>query len=33
MIQTQATRELLRRYGILPPDPTLDPIADETTDP
>lgn len=29
-IQTQATRELLRRYGVLPPDPTLDPIADET---
>ena len=30
MITTQATRELLRRYDILPPDPTLDPIAGET---
>jgi hypothetical protein len=32
MIQTQAVRELLRRYGLLPPDPTLDPIAGETHD-
>jgi len=31
-LQTQATRELLRRYGLLPPDPTLDPIAEETLD-
>lgn len=31
MLATQATRELLRKYGILPPDPTLDPMADETT--
>lgn len=31
MLATQATRELLRKYGVLPPDPTLDPIADETT--
>lgn len=30
MFLTQATRELLRKYGLLPPDPTLDPIADET---
>jgi uncharacterized membrane protein YesL len=30
MILTQATRELLRKYDVLPPDPTLDPIADET---
>jgi uncharacterized membrane protein YesL len=30
MIATQATRELLRKYGALPPDPTLDPIAGET---
>jgi hypothetical protein len=29
MLQTQATRELLRRYDVLPPDPTLDPIAEE----
>jgi hypothetical protein len=29
MLQTQATRELLRRYDVLPPDPTLDPIAAE----
>jgi hypothetical protein len=32
MLTTQATRELLRKYGLLPPDPTLDPIADETHD-
>ncbi len=32
MLQTQATRELLRRYDVLPPDPTLDPIADEVHD-
>jgi uncharacterized membrane protein YesL len=30
MLLTQAARELLRRYGVLPPDPTLDPIAEET---
>lgn len=30
MLLTHATRELLRRYGILGPDPTLDPIAGET---
>ncbi len=30
LISTQATRELLRKYGVLGPDPTLDPIADET---
>lgn len=30
MLTTQATRELLRKYGLLPPDPTLDPIATET---
>lgn len=30
MLTTQATRELLRKYELLPPDPTLDPIADET---
>jgi hypothetical protein len=30
IILTQAVRELLRRYGLLPPDPTLDPIAEET---
>ncbi|MFN3652479.1 MAG: hypothetical protein ACK47B_23125 [Armatimonadota bacterium] len=30
MVLTQAMRELLRRYGVLPPDPTLDPMADET---
>lgn len=29
MFLTQATRELLRKYGVLGPDPTLDPIADE----
>lgn len=29
MFTTQATRELLRRYGVLGPDPTLDPISDE----
>lgn len=29
MLLTQATRELLRKYGVLGPDPTLDPIADE----
>ena len=29
MVQTQATRELLRRYNVLSPDPTLDPVADE----
>jgi hypothetical protein len=29
MLQTQATRALLRRYGVLGPDPTLDPVADE----
>lgn len=29
MFQTQATRELLRKYGVLGPDPTLDPIASE----
>jgi hypothetical protein len=32
MLQTQATRELLRRYDVLPPDPTLDPIASEVED-
>lgn len=32
MLTTQATRELLRKYGLLPPDPTLDPIAEETHD-
>lgn len=31
MLATQAGRELLRKYGVLPPDPTLDPIAEETT--
>jgi uncharacterized membrane protein YesL len=30
MLLTQAARELLRKYGLLPPDPTLDPIAGET---
>jgi uncharacterized membrane protein YesL len=30
MLQTQATRELLRKYDVLPPDPTLDPVAEET---
>lgn len=30
MLTTQATRELLRKYGLLPPDPTLDPLAGET---
>jgi len=30
MLLTQATRELLRKYGVLGPDPTLDPLADET---
>jgi uncharacterized membrane protein YesL len=30
MLWTQGTRELLRKYGALPPDPTLDPMADET---
>jgi hypothetical protein len=29
MLQTQATRELLRRYELLPPDPTLDPVVEE----
>lgn len=29
MFQTQATRELLRKYGVLGPDPTLDPISEE----
>jgi uncharacterized membrane protein YesL len=29
MIATQATRELLRKYGVLGPDPTLDPISRE----
>jgi uncharacterized membrane protein YesL len=29
MFQTQATRELLRKYGVLGPDPTLDPISAE----
>lgn len=29
MFLTQATRELLRKYGVLGPDPTLDPGADE----
>lgn len=29
MFATQATRELLRRYGVLGPDPSLDPISDE----
>jgi len=28
-LTTQATRELLRKYGVLGPDPTLDPITDE----
>jgi uncharacterized membrane protein YesL len=32
MFLTQAARELLRKYRALPPDPTLDPIADETHD-
>jgi uncharacterized membrane protein YesL len=32
MFLTQATRELLRKYHVLPPDPTLDPIAEETHD-
>jgi hypothetical protein len=32
MIFTQGTRELLRKYGVLPPDPTLDPMAGETLD-
>lgn len=32
MFLTQATRELLRKYGVLGPDPTLDPIAEETHD-
>lgn len=32
MLTTQGTRELLRKYGLLPPDPTLDPIAEETHD-
>lgn len=31
LILTQAVRELLRKYELLPPDPTLDPAADETT--
>lgn len=30
MFLTQATRELLRKYGVLGPDPTLDPMAEET---
>ena len=30
MLTTQATRELLRKYDVLPPDPTLDPMAEET---
>lgn len=30
VLSTQATRELLRKYGVLGPDPTLDPIAGET---
>lgn len=30
MLLTQVTRELLRKYGVLGPDPTLDPIAGET---
>ena len=29
ILLTQATRELLRKYGVLGPDPTLDPIMDE----
>jgi uncharacterized membrane protein YesL len=29
MLLTQATRELLRKYRILPPDPTLDPVSGE----
>lgn len=28
ILLTQATRELLRKYALLPPDPTLDPIAE-----
>jgi hypothetical protein len=28
-LATQATRELLRRYGLLGPDPTLDPVTQE----
>lgn len=32
MLLTQATRELLRKYDVLPPDPTLDPISEETHD-
>jgi len=32
MFLTQATRELLRKYHVLPPDPTLDPVAAETHD-
>lgn len=31
MLLTQSTRELLRKYRVLPPDPTLDPITDEGT--
>lgn len=30
MLTTQSTRELLRKYDLLPPDPTLDPLAGET---
>ncbi len=29
ILATQAVRELLRKYGLLPPDPTVDPIYDE----
>ncbi len=29
MLMTQAARELLRKYDVLPPDPTLDPVAEE----
>jgi uncharacterized membrane protein YesL len=33
ILLTQATRELLRKYELLPPDPTLDPIAEEVERP
>lgn len=31
MFATHAAREMLRKYRLLPPDPTLDPAAAETT--
>jgi hypothetical protein len=31
MFLSQATRELLRKYDLLPPDPTLDPISSEVS--